>query len=202
MRNITHHFLALSFILCPAAVVLSGGGAPVSLDPASRLWVEGTSNVRDFTCTAESLTVTVAPNGDSAMIRRVAAGEKVITAVDVQVRAHSLDCAHNAKMTEHMLKAIKADENPVIEFRLTSYTMSSDSSAQVAKLDGTLTLGGTEKPVTIDARVQADSAGVLHVTGAYGMRMTDFGLKPPSLMLGAFKVRDPVVVHFDLQFND
>jgi hypothetical protein len=118
----------------------------VSLDPSSRLWVEGTSNVRDFICTAGSLTVNVESNGDAGLARRVAAGEKAITAVDVNVPAHSLDCANNKKMTEHMLKAIKADENPV--------------------------------------------------------RMTDFGLKPPSLMLGAFKVHDPVVVHFDLLLKD
>jgi hypothetical protein len=31
--------------------------------------------------------------------------------------------------------------------------------------------------------------------------MTDYGIKPPTLMMGTIKVRNPVSVHFDLQLG-
>ena len=75
------------------------------------------------------------------------------------------------------------------------------SNGARAVLTGTLTLGGAEKPVTITAATQSDTAGVLHVTGSYELRMRDYDLKPPKLMLGAFKVHDPVKVNFDLRLK-
>ena len=36
------------------------------------------------------------------------------------------------------------------------------------------------------------------VKGVYDLRMTDFGLKAPSLMMGTMKVQDVVKVNFDL----
>lgn len=198
MRNITTGTIGLLFILGPAFTGLPAQAPGLTLQPGSRLWVQGTSNVKDFTCTAGSLAVQLETAGDSGVARRVAAGEKAITAVDVKVAAQSLDCA-DKKMNEHMLKAIKAEANPVIEFRVSSYTLSTDSTAEHATLNGTLTLGGAQQPVVIDALVQVDSAGALHVTGAYSLRMKDYGLKPPTLMFGAFKVHDPVTVDFDLR---
>jgi hypothetical protein len=39
---------------------------------------------------------------------------------------------------------------------------------------------------------------MLHVSGVYELRMTDYGLKPPSLMFGRIKVGETVKVGFDL----
>jgi hypothetical protein len=39
---------------------------------------------------------------------------------------------------------------------------------------------------------------MLHVNGVYELRMTDYGLKPPTLMFGRIKVGETVMVGFDL----
>jgi hypothetical protein len=36
------------------------------------------------------------------------------------------------------------------------------------------------------------------VTGSYPLKMTEYGLKPPSLMFGRIKVAESVRVNFDL----
>lgn len=196
MRKPSVKSLAIALLLAPATLAFAGARAPLELLPESRLWVDGTSNVRTFSCAAKSFTTDVQSPGDDA-VAQVLAGEKAVTAVDVKVDVEKLDCA-NGKMNDHMRKTLKAKDNPTIEFVLDSYQLAKADSGLQATIDGTLTLAGTAKPISITAAVTQASEGVLHVVGSYGFKLTDFGLKPPSLMLGAFKVHDPVMVHFDL----
>jgi polyisoprenoid-binding protein YceI len=196
MRTPSMKILGTLLLLAPAIVAFRSSGERLTLGPQSRLWVDGTSNVRSFTCTATSFDTDVQTSGPDAA-GQVLAGEKAVTTVDVKVPADKLDCA-NGKMNDHMRKALKAKDNPTVEFSLTSYELAPSDSGVQATLSGSLSLGGTQKPVTILADVKRGDDGALRVTGSYEFKLTDFGLKPPSLMLGAFKVHDPVKVSFDL----
>ena len=42
---------------------------------------------------------------------------------------------------------------------------------------------------------------VLHVLGAYVVRMTDFGVTPPRRFGGLLKARDRITVHFDIALD-
>ena len=202
MRITANRTIGFLLVLSPALAAFHGLSSPLTLQPDSRLWVEGTSNVRPFECEATKLNVQV-EIAESGAAQRIVAGEKAVRTVVVTVPSESLDCDKgNKKMNEHMLKAIKADANPSIEFRLSSYDLARDSAGTLAVLNGTLKLGGAEKAVTINAAARAVSEGVLQVTGAYELRMTDYGLKPPKLMMGAFKVNDPITVNFDLLLKE
>jgi hypothetical protein len=194
--------IGLLLMLSPTLAAFAGLAPVLTLQPESRLWVEGTSNVRPFACEAKQLAVQVETE-QGRVVQRVVAGEKAVRAVVVTVPAKSLDCDdNNKKMNEHMLKAIKAEENPSIEFRLESYDLTHEEYGASVLLDGTLQLGGVEKQVRINATASSVAEGVLRVTGAYELRMTDYGLKPPKLMMGAFKVNDPVKINFDLLLGE
>jgi polyisoprenoid-binding protein YceI len=189
-------------MLSPTLAAFAGLTPVLKLQPESRLWVEGTSNVRPFTCEANAIDAQVETE-QGQVVQRLVAGEKAVRTVVVTVPSKSLDCDNNnKKMNEHMLKAIKAEENPSIEFRLQSYELTHEADSANAILEGTLKLGGAEKPVTIKAATKSVADGVLQVTGAYELRMTDYGLKPPKLMMGAFKVNDPVRINFDLLLKE
>jgi hypothetical protein len=43
-----------------------------------------------------------------------------------------------------------------------------------------------------------DPTDALRVTGKYELNMKDFGVKPPTLMLGTMRVGEKVTVNFDL----
>ena len=202
MRIKVDRTIGLLLMLSPLLAAFGGLASPLTLQPESRLWVDGTSNVRPFTCEAKQLDVQAQAEG-STVAQRVVTGEKAIRTVAVTIPSKSLDCDDgNKKMNEHMLKAIKAEGNPSIEFILSSYDLAPGGDGAAAVLTGTLKLGGVEKPVTIDAATKSGADGVLQVTGSYQLRMTDYGLKPPKLMLGAFKVDDPVKVNFDLLLKE
>lgn len=195
MRSRTVATLAL-LCLAPAAVAWTAAREPLALQPQSRLWVDGTSTVRSFTCTATSFETRVessVPNAVSAIV----AGTKAVQRAELAVPAASLDC-RNGKMNEHMLKALKADANPTIVFRITSYEVARATAGADGSAVGELTLGGVTKSITVSAHAVQEPGGVLRLTGAREIRMTEFGLKPPSLMMGTLKVDEKVTVGFDL----
>jgi hypothetical protein len=191
------HTLTRSILLASTLVLTAwrGAGEQLALQPQSRLWVEGTSTVRDFTCRAVAINALVDARVAGA-IPAVLAGQKAVLAADVKIPAEKLDCG-NSTMNEHMRTALKTDENPTILFRLGTYDIATGSDGATGTLRGTLSLGGTQKPVTIIAKGKAEGE-LLHVIGETDIRMSEYGLTPPSLMFGRIKVGDKVSVHFDL----
>ena len=167
----------------------------LSLQPTSKLWVEGTSTVRSFSCQAGEVKATVEASGINA-VARVMTGDKAVESVNVVVPSEKLDCG-NGTMNEHMRKAIRTNEAPTIAFRVTSYDLTKEANGVAGNLTGTLSLGGETRTITVPATGVMD-AGALHVTGAYQLAMSDYKLTPPSLMFGRIKVRDQVTVKFDL----
>ena len=133
------------------------------------------------------------PDGVSAVL----AGTKAVTTAQMTVPAASLDCK-NGTMNEHMRKALKADKNPTITFRITTYDVAKASEGVDGTAQGELTLGGVTKTITVKAHAASQPDGVLRLTGSQDIHMTEFGLKPPTLMLGTLKVDELVKVSFDL----
>jgi len=194
MKRTTLTLFAVALV--PAIVAWSQPGHIATLQPSSRLWVTGTSTVRDFTCQAKIVDAS-AETTSPETAKDIMAGQKAVLNLDVKVRPENMDCA-NGTMNEHMRKALKADANPVIEFRMLSYETFATGDKVTGRLTGTLQLGGVEKQITFDAAGNATPEGALHVTGIYPLLMTDYGLKAPSLMMGALKVNPNVKVNFDL----
>jgi polyisoprenoid-binding protein YceI len=168
----------------------------IDVESTSRLWVKGTSSVRAFECQAPVFQTRVVSGTDGALAA-VLAGEKAIDSVIVSVPSATMDC-RNGSMTGHMKKAIKATEFDSITFTVRDYTLTAADSGMSVTLNGSLTLGGVTKDVTVFALAKAGPEGTLQLTGKHELNMRDYGLKPPSLMLGTMKVHDKVTVGFDL----
>jgi polyisoprenoid-binding protein YceI len=192
--NFKTTLLALA-ILLPASGAWTVANELLVLQPQSRLWIDGTSTIRSFTCTAAEVNAVVEANGSNAILS-LFTGEKGVKSVKVTVPAERIDCG-NGKMNDHMRNALKVTENPTITFSLTNYDVTKNADGIAGTINGTLDLGGVKKPISLQA-TGAPVGGMLHVNGVYELRMTDYGLKPPSLMFGRIKVGETVTVKFDL----
>jgi polyisoprenoid-binding protein YceI len=188
-----------ALVLAPLALMALTSFSQLRLQTASRLWVDGTSNVRGFSCTAKGIDAEIPAK--SGAVSALIAGEKAVEGVVVRIPAGQIDCG-NGTMNEHMYKALKAKANPTIELRVTSYEMARGTDGITGTLDGTLTIGGTTRQVSIDAVGKSTEAGTLQVTGTYPVKMTEYGLKPPTLMLGTMKVNELVKVNFNLLLKE
>jgi polyisoprenoid-binding protein YceI len=188
--------MVVAVVAMPVAISAVREPSVLTLQPASRIWVNGTSNVKNFECKAVDPVVKVdamKPNAVTAVV----AGEKAVGAVDMQVSVETLDCG-SGTMNGHMKDAMKPKDHPMIEFTVASYSLVKSADSVGVMLEGTLNINGTAKPVTINAGAKNAGGDVLHLTGAYDLNMKDYGVKPPSLMMGTMRVGEKVTVHFDL----
>ena len=160
----------------------------LSLSSSSKVWFDGTSNVKNFSCSAKKLDMDVVSDVE-------ATPEKIAKSASLSIPVAQIDCG-NGTMNDHMRDALKADKNPTIAWKLSSYRV--DGTAVV--ISGTLTIAGRENPVELRGSGVADK-GTITFKGTKALRMTDFGVKPPSLMFGTMKVADPITVSFDLVLN-
>jgi len=161
------------------------------LDPESRIWVSGTSSVKAFRCEAKKIDATIMPGAGSTATLPIA---NLVQSATVVVPIENLDC-NNGTMNGHMRKALKAEENPKLTWTMTNYTI--DASGAIV-LNGKLGIAGKELPVEFRGTAQDESDGRVRVVASKEIKMTEWGVKPPSLMLGSMKVHDPVTIGIDV----
>jgi polyisoprenoid-binding protein YceI len=196
MRSIDRALVVLA-LMAPATMQAQTGELALGTQPGSRMWVEGGSSVRSWSCDATLVEASV--NGEAvpatASAKEVSAAAKRAT---LTVPVAKLDC-RNGTMNEHMRKALKADAHKEIHYRIDKWELTprSDDEGTVTT-SGTLVMSGAEKPITVELTAKRTTAGTWQLQGSKTIRMTEWGIKPPTLMLGTMKVKDPVTVRFDL----
>jgi polyisoprenoid-binding protein YceI len=71
-------------------------------------------------------------------------------------------------------------------------------SSPTLQLDtrGKLTIAGVTRDVTMQISGTRDSGGMYFLTGQLPIRMSDYGIKPPTAMMGTIKTGNDVKVTF------
>ncbi len=179
----------IALILVASAATLGAQAAKVSLAATSAIRVNGTSNVHAWHLATSTFT------SDIEMAVPATAGSTV-EAVTLSIPVTSLKSGKGG-LDKNAYKAMNAEKHPAITFRLTSYSAEPKAGGYAAKVGGLLTVNGVERPVTLDATLSGD-AGALQAVGTTKFRMTDFGIKPVTALMGTIRTGDEVTVTFDL----
>ena len=172
--------------------------AKVPVSPESRLWIDGTSNLHDWSCKATELNATVELDA-SAAARVAAAAPRALKRVEVKVPVRSLKCNHGG-MDGNVYKALKADEAPEISYIMATFDANPADGGEsfVVHAVGTLTIAGKQNKVDMDVTATRLPDGTVKATGAVPIKMTDYGIKPPTAIFGRLKTGDEVKVNFEL----
>lgn len=172
----------------------------VPVAPDSRLWIEGTSNLHAWTCKATTLEAAI--DIDAAAADGGIATPKTLRRVHVKVPVKSLKCGHGG-MDENLYKALKADATPEISYILGTFeAVPADRKDSFAlHTVGTLEVAGVEHPLEMDVAATRMPDGTLKATGVAGIRMTDYGIRPPTAIFGRLKTGNDVKVKFDLSIG-
>ena len=191
MKGIVRNLITAGALLATAAVASGQMALPrnLSIGKESRVWLEGTSTVRSFKCNATKLDVAAIAEPDELPA-------SMVKSATLTVPVAQLECG-NKTMNEHMRKALKAEANPQISWKMTSY----DVQGSNVVINGKLTIAGRENAIELRGTGSAEN-GTLRFKGSKQFKMTEYGVKPPSLMLGTMKVGDPVTVSFDLVLSE
>lgn len=159
----------------------------------SELWVEGTSTIHDWRCDADEFvgTITVDTDGKGALT--------AITSTDVTVAARQIDC-DSGKMNKKTQKALQTSDHSFIRYTLSSAeigTASQDGTIPVTAT-GQLTIAGAERTVDMALRADPQGDGTFQFHGELPLLMTDFGVEPPTALLGTLKTGDRIVIKFNV----
>lgn len=188
--------MTLCGLLGTSALAQETAKLPVS--PESRLWVEGTSTLHDWTCRTQTIDAIIELDAKAAA-RLETAPPTALRRVHVKVPVRSLKCGHGA-MDNNLYKALNADAAPEISYIMASFEPVPGEAAGDfgLKTIGTLTIAGTERRITMEVTATRLADGSVKTTGVVPIRMTDFGIKPPTAMFGRIKTGDDVKVRFEL----
>ena len=179
-----------------AALVLAQVEArcPVVVSSA-KVTIAGSSNVLDWSATttaARTANVKVTsdlPGGDFFWVGVLQPGAVSSFEIVVPVTALASD---RDNFTADLHKALKADQFPDIVFSLAR--LERRPGGHIAH--GTLQVAGVMRDVALPV-VATTRNGVLWVTGSIDLLMTDFGIEPPTAMLGMLKTHAKVTVRFE-----
>ena len=203
------------FAILLGAVVATApalGGAPdssaapsaMTLGKGSVLTLEGTSTVHDFECRTTEVEFGLGAGaggehpddaaGLAALIRSSGVGGVV-----VRVPVNSLRSG-KATLDKNLRRAMRAEEYPYVRFQLARYTpepAAAPGDTVGIRAEGTLTIAGSARPITLEARACSAGEGVW-LEGSYALRMSDYGIRPPTMMLGTLRVNDRITVRYRL----
>jgi polyisoprenoid-binding protein YceI len=188
----------LALIASSATVAGAQGTARVAVAPDSKLWIEGTSNLHGWSCKATTLEAAV--ELDAATANEVAvAPPKSLKRVQVKVPVKSIKCGHGG-MDDNLYKALKADESPDISYIMATFDAAPGEAKDSFTLHtvGTLTVAGKENNLTMDVIATRMPDGTVKATGMVPIKMTDYGIKPPTAIFGRLKTGDEVKINFEL----
>jgi polyisoprenoid-binding protein YceI len=164
------------------------------------LWVDGTSTVRNFTCQVPTFSPTVA-------LTRVEKEPPVpglawrLSALSLELPVTRIDCGDKT-MDAHLRTALKATEHPTIAFQVTGHQLHAPAGGPMTvTVDGELNLAGQTHPLKLTGEL-APEGEALRAKGKVEVKMTKWGVTPPSLMLGVIRVGETAVVRFELSVRE
>ena len=165
----------------------------LAVRPDSRLWLEGSSNLRDWRCEATTLdaSIDIDDRAPSSVAR--------VHRVQVRVPAHALTCGRS-QMDNIMYKALHVDDTPECRQIVGRFEVVSTSGdrGQSLVMQGTLRIAGRERTVRIPVELEEQRDGTVRARGALPILMTDYGISPPTALFGVLRTENRIVVKFDL----
>lgn len=148
----------------------------------STMQVLGTSSIHDWESDVERYS-----------IKGVLSDDNQIMNLNVEVKTKSIKSGKSI-MDDKTYDALMADDYPVITFSASQLTI----NGQKITGQGQLSMAGRTKSIPVEATVLERSAGSIKLKGEVKLKMTDFGIDPPTAMFGTMVTGDEVTIRYDL----
>ncbi len=161
----------------------------------SELWIDGSSSINTFTCKANI----ISGFGDVHDKVSTRTGADV---AEVTVPVGRFDCG-NQRMNEDFYHALKAEDYPYIQFQLIDAAPAAKDPVTGTEsmhlyVAGHLSIAGTARTIQVTVQGKQLSNGMYQATGKIPLKMSDFGIDPPTAIFGLIQANDKITVHFNL----
>lgn len=158
--------------------------------------IKGDSNVHKWESSIETLTGT-------ASISYNEQGEIQIRECQVNIPVASIKSSKGKRMDKNTMKALKEKEYPAIEFALLDFNnLVMDGDTFTADAKGNLTITGATKEIDLKINGSLIENGSIKIQCSKDLKMTDFGIKPPTALLGTMRTKDDITIEFNITLNN
>lgn len=174
----------------------------------SRISVDGTSNVHDWEAESRTIEGFIELDNDEFWNnpgtipgRLPVDGDAGIRAT-VRIPAASVK-SDSGRLTKNMHNALEVEDYAQIVFELESVELTPDNgdnpedevSTFATTVEGALTISGDTGRIAIPVEWSRDGDRLV-LTGEVELKMSDFGVDPPTMMFGALRTADEVTIDF------
>ena len=192
MKKHVFRYLALSILAATFSVVATAQQDFVLDKENSKLIVSGTSNLHDWEMEAETFSGETSLKMSDGTIEEVSSVNFTCLVSDIT--------SDKRIMNNKAHDALQEKKHPEIKFKLNSGDAVKLSDGKI-ELTGILTIAGKSQKVNIASNYQPEGANKLTVSGETSLKMTDFGIEPPTAMFGAVETDDKITVKYSFEFN-
>jgi polyisoprenoid-binding protein YceI len=192
--------LALVVLLAASAVYAAENTLRYVSQPNSKLRIEGTSSIHDWT--VETSVIGGFLEADAGFANNVTPGAKLKPKVEVTIPVRQIK-SDKKPMDNVMHEAMKEKQHRAIKYRLTEMSLqqqpSNPNGPYLFDTKGELTVSGVTRTNDMVVAMEKLEGNKLKFTGTNSLKMTDFGIKPPApaLAFGLLKTGDDVKVVFE-----
>ena len=188
---------ALLPLLLVAALATVAQGTKFAPWKGSTVKINGTSTVHEWEMSGSQIDGKIEMPADLTTNATVEGWKNAATpTVTVSIPVKSIKSEHS-KMDSIMADALKADKFPAIKYELLKIALvKPGTSTFVVGSHGKLTIAGVTKEVDMNVTATRGTDNRLAISGELPIKMTDYGIKPPTAMLGTIKAGDAVKVSF------
>lgn len=158
---------------------------------AAKISIDGTSNIHDWTMNSEK--------GNCSGLFTIGANNTLsaVASINFAVNVETLKSEHKA-MDKNTYKAMNTDKYPNITFTSAAATVKPAGGANyTVTAHGKLTIASVTKDVDVITTCTVNADKSITCAGAYKLKMTEYGVTPPSIMFGMIKVGDGITVKFN-----
>lgn len=193
--------IGLLLLAAPSSATAQTQLAP---HPSTRFWIHGEATTHNFTCEVDEVKGSAqlpAPLDTIRPVSHTPEQDKTAAEVNVRIPIRAFECG-NSRMTRDLQETLEMEQHPEIRFSLSDATLESsgDSSKAWSKIEvlGQLTISGTERLVRINTGARPLGNERYQVRGCLPVKMTYFGIEPPTKAFGLIRVKNEIRVQFDL----
>lgn len=180
----------------------------VSTAEGTRIEVQGSSSLHDWHVTTThvdgSLNLRAVAFAEPWAPTPAAAADDDRRAVHISLSVDSLRSAKSG-LNKKMYEALQRETHPVITFELVQAQAQDSDGELVESLAapcvlagiGRVTVAGQTAAYEMAIPVRPGTNGTLVMAGTQQLKMTDFGIDPPTAMMGILKTGDSVTVAYE-----
>ncbi len=194
MTNFLSPFLCL-FLCVLSLPIFSQEQYVITGDRAALVRLLGTSTLHDWEMEATDVT------GSATFTFRA---DQQLTGLPALTFSLDVKDLHSDSrgMDKNAYEALEADTYKRIHYVLSSATLSPETGGYLVKSRGELTIAGTTRDIDMDVHLTVAPDGTITCRGTYALKMTDYGVKPPTFFLGAMKCGDDLTLEFSVTYRN